>query len=58
MSQIGSATTESKYAGLLHTYPEISSPEPNSVSTSSVIDRQEQLAFFFSKHPLKMIFMN
>jgi hypothetical protein len=44
--QIGSATTESKNAGLLHTYPEISSPEPSSVSTSSVIDRQDQLAFY------------
>jgi hypothetical protein len=30
----------------MHTYPEISSPEPSSVSTSSDIDRQDQLGFF------------
>jgi hypothetical protein len=50
--QTGSAT-----AGLLHTYPGISSPEPSSVSTSSVIDRTDQ-PFFFSKQPLKIIFVN
>ena len=39
--QTGSAT-----AGLLHTYPGISSLEPSSVSTSSVIDRTDQPCFF------------
>jgi hypothetical protein len=43
--QTGSATTESENSGLLHTYPGISSPEPSSVSTSSVVDRTDQLFF-------------
>ena len=39
--QTGSATTESENAGLLHTYL-ATSPEPRSVSTSSVRDRKDK----------------
>jgi hypothetical protein len=39
--QTGSATTESENAGLLYTYLAIS-PEPSSVSTSSVRDRKDK----------------
>ena len=50
MLQTGSATTESENAGLLHTYPWISSPELSSVSTSAVVDITDQ-HFFVLKAP-------
>ena len=45
--------TESENTGVMHNYPEISSPEPSSASTSSVRDRT-----YPSKYPLKIILMN
>ena len=56
MLQTGSATTESENAGLLHTYLG-TTPEPSSVSTSSVRDRTDKSVFFFSQSTHRKCFI-